>query len=104
MGLAGGEYGVRILTGNDLKTGDVIWWAGEGWSRHLAEAVDAGHDAESILAREEAERRVNAGYVVEAEATDAGPMPLHIKDRIRASWPTVRTDLAIITSIPIIKA
>ncbi|HKX22864.1 MAG TPA: DUF2849 domain-containing protein, partial [Rhizorhapis sp.] len=29
---------MRILTGNDLKTGDVIWWTGEGWSRHLAEA------------------------------------------------------------------
>lgn len=95
---------MRLLTGNDLKTGDVIWWTGEGWSRHLAEAVDAGHDAESILAREDAERRVNAGYVVEAEMTDTGPMPLHIKDRIRASGPTVRTDLGINTSIPIVKA
>ena len=104
MGRTGGESGVRILTGNDLKTGDVIWWTGEGWSRHLAEAVDAGHDAESILAREDAERRVNAGYVVEAELTGAGPMPLHIKDRIRASGPTVRADLGINSSIPIVKA
>lgn len=95
---------MRLLTGNDLKTGDVIWWTGEGWSRHLAEAADAGHDAESILAREDAERRVNAGYVVEAELTDAGPMPLHIKDRIRASGPTVRTDLGINNAIPIVKA
>lgn len=104
MGCTGGESGVRILTGNDLKTGDVIWWTGEGWSRHLAEAVDAGHDAESILAREDAERRVNAGYVVEAELTGSGPMPLHIKDRIRASGPTVRADLGINSSIPIVKA
>lgn len=104
MGHTGGETGVRILTGNDLKTGDVIWWAGESWSRHLAEAVDAGHDAESILAREEAERRVNAGYVVEAELTSTGPMPLHIKDRIRASGPTVRADLGINPSIPIVRA
>ncbi|MBB4639803.1 DUF2849 domain-containing protein [Rhizorhapis suberifaciens] len=95
---------MRILTGNDLKTGDVIWWTGEGWSRHLAEAVDAGHDAESILAREDAERRVNAGYVVEAELTGDGPMPLHIKDRIRASGPTVRADLGINASIPIVRA
>jgi hypothetical protein len=31
-------------------------------------------------------------------------MPLHIKERIRAFGPTVRTDLAINTSIPIVKA
>ena len=93
-----------ILTGNDLKTGDVIWWTGETlWSRHLADAADAGEEADAILQREDAARRVNAGYSVEAEATDSGPMPLHIKDRVRASGPTVRRDLAIDTGIPIEK-
>ncbi len=94
-----------ILTGNDLKTGDVIWWAGETiWSRRLADAVDAGSEADAVLQREDAAQRVNAGYSVEAEATSQGPMPLHIKDRVRASGPTVRQDLAIDTSIPIEKA
>src|SRR3546814_1599183 len=73
VGSTGGEYGVRIVTGNDLKTGDVIWWTGQGWSRHLAKAVDAGNQAEAILAREDAERRVNAGYIIEAEMTEDGP-------------------------------
>ncbi|MGQ3230745.1 MAG: DUF2849 domain-containing protein, partial [Blastomonas fulva] len=36
--------------------------------------------------------------------TDQGPMPLHIKERVRAFGPTVRPDLAINTSIPILKA
>lgn len=94
-----------IITGNDLKTGDVIWWAGEtDWSRHLSDAVDAGEEADAVLQREDAARRVNAGYSVEAEMTNEGPMPLHIKDRVRASGPTVRQDLAIDTSIPIEKA
>ena len=94
-----------ILTGNDLKAGDVIWWAGEtSWSRHLSDAVDAGTEADAILQREDAARRVNVGYSVEAEQTDRGPMPLHIKDRVRASGPTVRQDLAIDTSVPIEKA
>jgi len=94
-----------ILTGNDLKTGDVIWWAGDTrWSRHVGEAVDAGGDGDAILAREEAAQRVNAAYAVDAEATDAGPLPLHIKDRVRAYGPTVRADLAVNTSIPIVKA
>lgn len=96
---------MKILTGNDLKTGDVIWWTGDTrWSRHLADAQDAGADADAILAREEAALRVNASYVVDGELTDAGPMPLHIKERVRAFGPTVRPDLAINTSIPIVKA
>jgi hypothetical protein len=30
----------------------VIWWTGEGWSRHVNDAVDAGEHPEAILARE----------------------------------------------------
>ncbi|PZU61078.1 MAG: DUF2849 domain-containing protein [Sphingobium sp.] len=94
-----------LLTGNDLATGAVIWWTGgEGWSLHVGDAVDAGAEAEAILARETAARRVNGGYPVEAEQDASGPLPLHIKERIRASGPTVRTDLAINTEIPIVKA
>lgn len=93
-----------LLTGNDLASGDVIWWTGSGWSRHVGEAADAGSEADAILARESAALKVNAGYSVEAEATASGPLPLHIKERIRASGPTVRTDLAINTAIPIVRA
>ncbi|MET0361392.1 MAG: DUF2849 domain-containing protein [Sphingobium sp.] len=92
-----------IATGNDLGSGDVIWWTGSGWSRHVGDAVDVGTEGEAIIEREAAARRVNVAYLVEADATDAGPMPHHIKERIRASGPTVRTDLAINTAIPIVK-
>jgi hypothetical protein len=93
-----------LLTGNDLATGDVIWWTGEGWSRHIGEAVDVGEHAGTILARESAALRVNIGYEVTAEMTDGIPLPTHIKERIRASGPTVRTDLAINAEIPIVRA
>nr|WP_246351795.1 DUF2849 domain-containing protein [Sphingobium subterraneum] len=93
-----------MLTGNDLASGDVIWWTGSGWSRHVADAVDVGAEGDALLASESAARRVNAAYVIDAEATTAGPLPLHIKERIRASGPTVRADLAINTEIPIVKA
>ena len=73
---------MKILTGNDLTSGDVIWWTGDGWSRHIA-------------AVEEAARRVNAPYVIQGEMTEAGPRPAHIKDRIRAVGPTVRLDLSL---------
>lgn len=91
---------MNILTGNDLGSGDVVWWTGSGWSRHVEQAVDVGDQGPAILAVEEASRRVNASYVVAAEATDDGPRPLHIKDRIRARGPTVRADLALAAPDP----
>ncbi|PKP99724.1 MAG: DUF2849 domain-containing protein [Alphaproteobacteria bacterium HGW-Alphaproteobacteria-13] len=86
---------MRILTGNDLKTGAVIWWTGQDWSLHVEDASDVGDHGEAVLAREDGARRVNGGYIVDAEATPKGPRPAHIKDRIRALGPTVRPDLTL---------
>ncbi|MBN8840585.1 MAG: DUF2849 domain-containing protein [Sphingomonadales bacterium] len=86
---------MRILTGNDLPTGDVIWWTGEGWSRHVEEAADVADQGEAIAHAEEGARRVNGPYVIDATATPEGPRPAHIKDRIRALGPTVRPDLTL---------
>jgi len=84
---------VKILTGNDLPTGDVVWWTGNGWSRHVEDAVDVAETGEAIAHAEEGARRVNVPYVIDAAATPEGPRPAHIKDRIRALGPTVRPDL-----------
>lgn len=92
---------MKILTGNDLGSGHVVWWDGEGWSRHVGDAVDVGDAAEAILAAEEAARRVNASYAISAtKAEDGTVRPDHIKDRIRALGPTVRPDLALQPSDP----
>ena len=93
---------MKILTGNDLKTGAVTWWTGSDWSLHVEDAVDVGDEAEAIAAREEGARRVNAPYAIEAEATGDGPRPAHIKDRIRAIGPTVRPDLTLKPADPAI--
>jgi len=86
---------MKILTGNDLKSGAVTWWAGSYWSLHVEDAVDVGEGGEAILAREMGARRVNAAYVIDAISTAEGPRPAHIKDRIRALGPTVRLDLSL---------
>ena len=86
---------MKLLTGNDLPTGDVVWWTGSGWSRHVEDATDVGHDGEAIARAEEGARRVNVPYVIDATATPQGPRPAHIKDRIRALGPTVRADLTL---------
>ena len=90
---------MKILTGNDLASGDVVWWDGKGWSRDIAGVVDVGDGGEAILAVEEAARRVNASYVVEAE----NGLPVHIKDRVRAAGPSVRQDLGVNPDIVIVK-
>ena len=90
---------MKLLTGNDLPSGDVIWWTGKGWSRQIGDAVDAGDGAEALAATEESARRVNAPYVVDA----VNGLPVHIKDRVRAAGPTVRADLGVNPSIQIVK-
>jgi hypothetical protein len=87
---------MNLLTGNDLATGDVIWWTGNGWSRHVEESADVGDKGDEIASAEAAARRVNVPYVIEAEPDAQGRLrPAHIKDRIRALGPTVRTDLCL---------
>ncbi|WP_326524141.1 DUF2849 domain-containing protein [Sphingomonas sp.] len=86
---------MKLLTGNDLPTGDVLWWTGNGWSRHIEDAADVGEEGEGIARAEEGARRVNGPYVIDATATPEGPRPAHIKDRIRALGPTVRPDLTL---------
>jgi hypothetical protein len=86
---------VKILTGNDLKSGAVIWWDGQGWSLHVNDAIDIADAGAMLIAREEAAQNVFAAYVIDGEQTAEGVRPAHIKDRIRALGPTVRPDLTL---------
>jgi hypothetical protein len=86
---------VKILTGNDLKTGAVIWWDGSDWSRHVNDAADVGEHGGEIAAAEQAARRVVDANIIDGEKTADGVRPTHIKDRIRALGPTVRPDLTL---------
>jgi len=86
---------MKILTGNDLKTGAVIWWTGGDWSRHVDDAADVGDHGDAIAAAEFAARRVVDANVIDAEKTAEGIRPAHIRERIRALGPTVRPDLTL---------
>jgi len=86
---------MKILTGNDLRTGAVLWWDGTGWSLHVDDAVDITGRADEILAREQSARRVNSAYAIDASRDEHGVRPAHIKERVRSLGPTVRPDLML---------
>jgi len=76
-------------------SGAVIWWTGSDWSIHVEDAADVDGNEDEIARREEAARRVNSPYPVDAELHDGSPRPSHIKERVRALGPTVRPDLTL---------
>ena len=86
---------MKILTGNNLESGAVVWWDGTSWSLYVDDAVDVGDRGEEIIAREQSARRVNSAYELDASRDDNGVRPAHIKDRVRALGPTVRPDLTL---------
>ena len=86
---------MKILTGNNLESGAVVWWDGTSWSLYVDDAVDVGDRGEEIIAREQSARRVNSAYELDASRDDTGVRPAHIKDRVRALGPTVRPDLTL---------
>lgn len=87
---------VKLLTGNELTRGDVLWWAGEGWSKVISDAVALEvADGEAILAREAVPERVTDLALVDAEKVEGSWRPVKARERIRAFGPTVRADLAI---------
>jgi hypothetical protein len=86
---------VKLLTGNELTRGDVLWWNGDGWSKLISDAVAVEAEAEDIMAREARQELVNDLALIDAEKVEGGWRPLKARERIRAYGPTVRADLAI---------
>lgn len=86
---------VKLLTGNALLTGSVIWWDGSGWSPRLADAAALEkEEGEQLLAAEKEREQVNDLALVDAvPAEKGGWWPIRIRERIRGLGPTVRPDL-----------
>ena len=89
----------KILTANELLSGDVIYFSQTGiWSRDLDEAfVGLDDNAWTWLEQkgegEDRLGRVVGAYLVDVEKTTTGVRPTHIRERIRTLGPTVRNDL-----------
>lgn len=85
----------KLLTGNELLRGDVMWWAGDRWSLSIGDAVAVDSDGQALLEREAVSERICDLALIEAELVDGRWRALKARERIRGFGPTVRPDLAI---------
>jgi hypothetical protein len=84
----------RVLTGNRLETGDVLWWNGSDWSQHIADAVAIGDEGDALVAELVAAERINDPVLVDVTGAPGAWVPTTTRERVRASGPSVRADLA----------
>lgn len=88
-----------FLTAQTLLDGDVVFWTGQAWSADFKDACLAGSLEEAEVLAAKAARLVNDPQVVDAALIPVtvvggvGPVPTHIRERIRVLGPTTRRDL-----------
>jgi hypothetical protein len=88
-----------ILLANDLLDGDVVFFAGGGWTRDPALAKIAANDAAAVRLELAAASALAANTVVDAYLVDvtldhAGyATPNHFRERFKTLGPSIRPDL-----------
>jgi len=94
---------LKILTANQLRTGDVLYWREGDWIESLAGAEILADDATAEAALASAQAFVTANQVVspylfEVRQTKTGLVPLKEREVIRSLGPSVRPDTGKQTS------
>ena len=88
----------KVLTANILNDGVVIYLAAGGtWTESLRDArflVDASEQKRllQIAAKDVEQRIVVDPYLMDAQDSAGGPVPVSQRERIRASGPTIPTN------------
>lgn len=94
---------MQVITGNDLKTGLVVYLKADGgWTTALADSrvLADQADAKTVLAEAErgTARRVVAPYLIDVVREDGALRPARFREAIRAKGPTVPSDFTGISS------
>ncbi len=82
---------MKVLTANDLKSGEVVFWNGGRWvvRFHDGEHFDGDEAAAPALAAAEAQPKVVvAPYLIDVEQVDGHWFPIAFRERLRALGPT----------------
>jgi len=88
----------KILTANRLRNGETVYYTPAGtWSLYVTEAKVAGTPEEADALAKIGAAAYAANQVIDVAVIDVTPggevKPSHIREVIRATGPTVRTDL-----------
>ncbi|MEM7567175.1 MAG: DUF2849 domain-containing protein [Pseudomonadota bacterium] len=94
----------KIVTANRLTDGLAVWLSETLWVERIEEAHPLSTPQEVAAAEAEAARAVAARRVVDVATIDVTledgvPVPVRLRERIRAAGPTVRRDLGIQASL-----
>ncbi len=94
-----GDGMTHVIIANDLRTGEIVYLTGEGsWTDEIAKARRFEKDTPDLESKlEEVGDGANTVVGIEAIALNgpsASETPVSLRDRIRATGPTVRPDLA----------
>lgn len=87
-----GRPSFRVVTGNALVEGDVVYLRADGgWTRRHDEAeliTDAARAAQRLLLAEAQTGFVVGPYLAEARSGPAGPEPVHFREAFRTRGPS----------------
>ena len=81
---------MKALTANDLRTGEVVFWAKGQWAERFgdAEMFDGPEADAALMAAEAQPTLVVAPYLIDLQDTPRGPVPVSYRERIRALGPS----------------
>lgn len=88
---------LSMITGNATDDGAPIYLRGDGsWTRVLSEGKACeGDELAAALARAKTQQRLVCDpYVIDVKLVDGRPAPTNVRERIRASGPTVLLPIA----------
>ena len=87
----------QVLTANRLRAGEVVYWnRAKGWVTKLADADVLNGDAEEVFghaAEWVSKREIVGPYLFDVRVQGGLPIPVKMRERIRAAGPSVRPDL-----------
>jgi hypothetical protein len=90
---------LTVITASRLRDGAIVWLdSADRWSERFADACAREGEAVArglaVAAADAGAQHIIGAYEVEVLATPAGLRPVSTRERIRATGPSVRPDLA----------
>lgn len=85
-------FSPKIVTGNDLLCGDVVYLSSDDtWVRQHENAEllwDSAHATTRLAYADQQQAQIVGAYLADATAQPSGPAPVHFREKFRARGPS----------------